>query len=202
MSAAASQGERFDLETLRPQPWKNGGGQTREIATHPPGAGFDDFEWRLSVADVARDGPFSAFAGIDRTIVLLQGAGMRLLYSGNGVEQLLDRPGAAFAFAGEMPIEAQLVAGATRDFNVMTRRGRWSADVGSLHAPARIEGADAMLLLCGAGHWAVPLGDDIELVPWQGLLWRTPVGPLSVRPRDDAPTPWLLAVRLCHDLPP
>ena len=38
-------------------PWKNGGGTTAEVAVHPPGAGFEDFDWRISMADVAADGP-------------------------------------------------------------------------------------------------------------------------------------------------
>lgn len=58
--------------------WKNGGGVTREIAVFPEGAGMDDFVWRASLAEVAADGPFSAFPGIDRTITLAEGAGMDL----------------------------------------------------------------------------------------------------------------------------
>ena len=50
-------------------PWKNGGGETAEIAVSPPGAALDDFDWRLSMARVETDGPFSAFPGIDRTLV-------------------------------------------------------------------------------------------------------------------------------------
>ena len=56
-------------------PWKNGGGTTAEVAVHPPGAGLDDFDWRISMADVAVDGPFSRFPGVDRTLVLAEGRG-------------------------------------------------------------------------------------------------------------------------------
>lgn len=200
MSAGALAGERFDLATLAARPWKNGGGLTREIATHPPGAGFDTFEWRLSVAEVARDGPFSAFPGVDRILVLLRGAGMRLLQAGTA--HMLDQPGAALAFAGETPVDAQLVAGPTTDFNVMTRRGRWSAEVAVLDAPAQVAHADALLLLSGAGAWRVGADEPTEdLVPGPGRLWRMPVGPLHVQPRQPAPKPWLLAVRLCQDRP-
>src|SRR4029453_7140835 len=58
----------------RSRPWKNGAGRTTEIAVHPAGAGLDAFAWRVSIASVERNGPFSAFPGIDRTIVLLDGA--------------------------------------------------------------------------------------------------------------------------------
>ena len=50
-------------------PWKNGGGCTTEIAIAPPGASLDAFEWRISLATIAASGPFSAFPGVDRTLV-------------------------------------------------------------------------------------------------------------------------------------
>jgi environmental stress-induced protein Ves len=51
-------------------PWKNGGGTTTEIFIHPEGAGWDTFEWRAGIADIAQSGPFSSFPGIDRSILL------------------------------------------------------------------------------------------------------------------------------------
>ena len=77
-------------------PWKNGGGVTREIAAWPPGSGFDDFAWRVSMAEVREDGPFSNFAGVDRILTVLEGA-MRLTIEGGGVFELsLDTPPSAF----------------------------------------------------------------------------------------------------------
>jgi hypothetical protein len=70
---------------FRRMAWKNGTGRTTEIDVHPPRAALDAFDWRISVADVARSGPFSRFAGIDRTIVVIAGAGMRLLGTGHTV---------------------------------------------------------------------------------------------------------------------
>ena len=58
-------------------PWKNGGGTTCEIAASPAGAGMEAFDWRLSMADVAADGPFSNFSDIDRTLVLIEGTRSR-----------------------------------------------------------------------------------------------------------------------------
>ena len=55
----------------RTTPWKNGGGSTTEIAVEPSGASLDTFAWRISVARVAADGPFSEFPGIDRTLAVL-----------------------------------------------------------------------------------------------------------------------------------
>ena len=67
----------FAPDEYRRMPWKNGGGSTDEIATYPRGAGLDAFDWRVSIAHVASDGPFSRFPGVERTITLLEGAGMR-----------------------------------------------------------------------------------------------------------------------------
>ncbi|MCG3056381.1 HutD family protein, partial [Escherichia coli] len=70
--------QKFAVDAIAPTPWKNGGGATREIAVWPPGAAMESFAWRISVADIADDGPFSAFPGVDRQIALLEGAGVHL----------------------------------------------------------------------------------------------------------------------------
>lgn len=64
-------------------PWKNGGGVTVEIAIHPPSASMDAFDWRISMATVAQDGPFSSFPGIDRTLAIIEGNGMALAIAGD-----------------------------------------------------------------------------------------------------------------------
>ena len=102
------------------RPWKNGGGTTRDIAVSPPGASLDTFEWRLSLAQVDRDGPFSRFDNVDRTLVLLSGA-MTLHERERRIDLVHNEP---FAFEGERAIEATVAGGCTLDFNVMTRRGR------------------------------------------------------------------------------
>ena len=106
----------------RAAPWKNGGGVTYELAAFSEGAGFEDFVWRLSMAEVASHGPFSVFTGVDRTLTLLDGAGIALDFSGAAVTLA---PGAApFAFPGEAPVAGRLLDGPILDLNVMTRRGR------------------------------------------------------------------------------
>ena len=100
--------------------WKNGAGTTRDIVVSPPGASLDDFDFRLSLAHVDRNGPFSRFDGVDRTLVLLNGA-MTLHEPERRIDLVRDVP---VAFEGERSIEATLAGGSTLDFNVMTRRGR------------------------------------------------------------------------------
>lgn len=105
------------------RPWKNGLGRTREIAVHPPEAGMDDFLWRVSVAEVDSAAPFSSFPGIDRVIVLLDGAGFAMTLD-DVRTHALTVPHAPFAFPGEAKVTVALAGGPTRDFNLMLRRGR------------------------------------------------------------------------------
>ncbi|PZR41746.1 HutD/Ves family protein [Paraburkholderia fungorum] len=149
-------------------PWKNGGGVTREVAAFPAGAGLDSFTWRVSIADVAQAGPFSRFAGIDRTLALLSGAGMLLdetdATDAHAVKTYaLTRPLDIARFAGEAQIDARLVDGATRDFNLMVRRG---AAVGESEvwrgATQRVLSTDVVLLFCASGSVSLALGDEGE----------------------------------------
>lgn len=105
--------------------WRNGAGWTREIHAEPADAG-DDWDWRLSIAEVAAESPFSAFPGVDREIVLLAGEGMRLRFD-DGEDVLLAPPYGRHRFAGERALTGIPVSGPTHDFNLMWRRGRVDA---------------------------------------------------------------------------
>ena len=61
---------------------------TTEIAVFPADAGLEDFAWRLSMATVASDGPFSSFAGVDRTLAVLEGEGIVLSVEGRPEESV------------------------------------------------------------------------------------------------------------------
>lgn len=104
------------LADCAPQPWKNGGGTTRELLTWPDAA---HWRLRLSVADITQDGPFSAFPGVARAFVVLQGAGVVLHFAGRDVQQTRSSPPLEFD-GGDAP-GCTLVAGATRDLNLMRR---------------------------------------------------------------------------------
>jgi len=190
--------EHFDLRTIVPQPWKNGAGLTREIAFG--GASSSDFDWRISLAEVARGAPFSAFPGVDRCILLWRGAGMRLRSADGAVDHALTAPLTPFAFSGDIALDATLVDGPCADFNVMTRRGVFRSDVRCTRRAVELPAADVTLLVCSAGQWQVTADAPSTLDPMQALLWRTPLASLHVEPPsgDDAA---LLAVRLCHDRP-
>lgn len=102
------------------RPWKNGGGETAEIAVSPAGAGFDDFDWRISTAIVAQSGPFSGFPGVDRVLTVIEGGAMELTVAGEA--RHLDAGSDPFAFPGDAPAAAVLTGPALLDFNVMVRR--------------------------------------------------------------------------------
>ncbi len=99
-------------------PWRNGGGVTRELVAWPDA---QNWAWRMSVAEVAGDGPFSRFDGVDRWFAVLGGAGVRLTVDGR--TDTLTRDSVPFAFDGGAAVDCRLVAGPTQDFNLMTRSG-------------------------------------------------------------------------------
>ena len=150
---------------LAPVPWKNGGGSTTQIAIAPPEAVFDDFEWRISLATIASDGPFSQFPGVDRTLVLVEGNG--LLLDIDGEDQVLvcdDDP--LTAFAGESVVSAKLNRGPTTDFNVMTRRDRCHHEFGRrrLAGESRFAArADVTVLFLAQGD-ALTVSNDAERI--------------------------------------
>ncbi len=108
---------------LAPAPWKNGGGSTTEIAIAPAGASVDKFDWRISLAAIAANGPFSSFPGVDRSLALVDGAGVVLDIGADG-RFVLSEDDPVVEFAGEAQVSATLTLGPTTDFNVMTRRER------------------------------------------------------------------------------
>ena len=94
-------------------PWKNGGGTTRNIAM-----GLTDAQtaWRLSRADVAQDGPFSNFAGLERILTVVTGGGMALEHPGGTLHA---RPWQPVRFDGGLEVFSRLQDGPLTDFNLM-----------------------------------------------------------------------------------
>lgn len=149
---------------LSPVPWKNGGGSTIEIAIGPPDAGFDNFDWRVSLATIAEDGAFSQFPGVDRTLALVDGHGMTLQIDGEPLLVTDLEPVAAFD--GASMVEAKLNRGPTTDFNVMTRSDRCYHQFGRrvLSGPSRfVARADVTVLFLAEGD-SLELSSDDERV--------------------------------------
>lgn len=110
--------ETITLDLVTPQPWRNGGGITRELLTWP---GDGAWSVRISVADINVDGPFSAFPGVSRWFAVLQGSGVHLRFG--SVTQTLTQDSLPFLFDGAATPACELLDGPTRDLNLMIRSG-------------------------------------------------------------------------------
>ena len=122
-------------------PWKNGGGITREVMVCPDGAGFAAFDWRISMAEVDEAGPFSCFDGVDRSLSVLSGR-LRLGFADRYVTLA---EGETLAFAGEMKVMGTPLAPVI-DLNVMTRRGRYEAQVERVNGRVSVAGPVSVLV--------------------------------------------------------
>jgi environmental stress-induced protein Ves len=121
-------------------PWKNGRGIAHQIAASPAGAGYDALDWQVSRPEIAADGPFSSFPGLDRQFMLVTGNGLTLKIRSNNeglaFDHPVDTPLEPFAFRGEWDVECILRGGPVQAFNVMTRRGRAGARLEIVEASA------------------------------------------------------------------
>lgn len=186
-------------------PWKNGRGSARLLAVSPPGAAFDAIDWQVSRPEIARDGPFSTFPGLDRQFMLVDGKGLTLRLrtdaEGPAFERAITNPLEPFAFRGEWDVECRLHEGPVQVFNVMTRRGRAGARLEIVEASAGrpvAKAAGETLLVYVArgpvaawGRWgkATLAADDSILVDEPGAA------EIAIAPTDDR-AGRLVAVRL------
>lgn len=152
-------------ENYRRMPWKNGAGETVEIAVFPPEADLATFGWRVSMATVGSDGPFSVFPGIDRTLSILQGDGMELDIAGRS-PVVLTQASKPLAFPADAATLARLVSGAIVDLNVMTRRGQWVHQVEKriVEGQHHLDAEGGVTLLLSLGNVRIDSGDHaVEL---------------------------------------
>jgi environmental stress-induced protein Ves len=139
--------------------WKNGGGETAEIAVFPAGASIEDFDWRISMATVASDGPFSSFPKVDRTLSILSGSGIVLTIDG-GAPLTLDLDSEPYPFPADKPTSARLVNGVVTDLNVMTRRGRFSHRVIRQPTPFKLPPPTSLRFVLASGQQRITFGSE------------------------------------------
>lgn len=174
---------------LSPAPWKNGGGSTIEIAIGPLEAGFDDFDWRVSLATIAEDGAFSQFPGVDRTLALVDGHGMTLQIDGEPA--LISDAEPVVAFDGASEVSARLNRGPTLDFNVMSRSERCWHQFGRRRLSGDstfVARAEVTVLFLAEGDSLQLASDDerIGLVRYdavildQGTVWSLEAGQATI----------------------
>lgn len=104
------------LNEVQPTTWRNGGGTTRELLAWPDSVAW---QWRASVADVVRSGPFSSFVAVQRWFAVLQGDGVCLTIDGQ--EHRISTGSSPLVFDGAAATTCDLLGGATQDFNLMTQ---------------------------------------------------------------------------------
>lgn len=174
-------------------PWKNGAGLTTQLAIEPEDATLESgFHWRLSMADVRMDGPFSAFPDYERTILLLKGKGIDLDFNGHGRKRLAT-PLDPFQFPGEWHATGELLDGPCRDFNVITRKG-FHQQVSVLRPAPRavLPAAPTSLLFCVHGKARIaPAG---KLLNQNDLLRLDGAGVLEVS--GEAPDTVVIAIAI------
>ena len=147
----------------RAMPWANGKGTSYEIASDRDGE--DRWSWRVAIAPVVLDGPFSALPGIDRELVVIEGNGMVLEVDGTSVECLL---GQVVRFSGDEKTFARLIDGPVVDLGLMTVRGSVTglmvvADVGAV-----VE--SDLLVAVGEAVFEGESGKSYRLEPMDALL--------------------------------
>ena len=159
------------LSSAPPQAWKNGGGVTRELLVWPAA---HDWRVRVSVAEIAADGPFSSFPDVKRWFAVLKGDGVMLRVSGDSTE--LNTASSPFAFCGEALTQCALVGGSTQDINLMLRGvgGQMQRVKGSHHSQLSASPMRPKLIGVYAVHEAGQLGVGQErlALPAHALAWR------------------------------
>ena len=157
--------------------WRNGGGLTRELLAWPAG---EDWQVRISVAEIEADGPFSCFPGVQRWFSVLQGAGVEL--SVGGQRHRMHRGDAPLCFAGDAATACRLLDGPTRDLNFMLRRATGVMAIAVDGQPWQPAGRQCGLFSAVAGRCETRLGGtalSTEVTAYS-LLWFNPA-PTSLR---------------------
>ena len=166
-----------DLHACEPQPWRNGGGLTRELLAWPSAA---HWQLRISVARIDRDGAFSSFAGLQRWFAVLHGEGVRLDLP-RGVLSIT-RDDEPLAFDGEAAPMCTLLEGPTEDLNLMARRDAGLARMQRAQPGSGIDRPTRWRGLFAVQSALLDIGDHTESVAAGTLAWTD----------DPEAPPWLL----------
>ena len=161
-------------------PWRNGAGTTHEIAIDDaPGSSAAPFRWRLSMADLAGDGPFSEIADVDRILVLLAGDDVTLMIDGAAPTPLGHHE--SIAFPGDVPTSLTMAPGTGRDLNLMWDRTRTDGSVEILQIgdEVRIDAPTAFAIALG-GSATVAVDDEEHVLGEQDALQVDDGGALVV----------------------
>jgi uncharacterized protein len=165
-------------------PWKNGGGITYEVAAFPENhRSLDTFEWRISMARVEADGPFSNFPDVDRSLGIVTGDGLTLRFANQNEIPVRQNTSPVF-FPADVPVAATLLAGPVLDLNVMTRRNLWSHQVTLCGADidAQLDEPTCLRMLIAPDSSLVVHDKDSkrELLPGDAVIFDRAVSQLTL----------------------
>lgn len=110
--------------------WRNGAGRKADIAAGP--------DWLVGFAWLDADAPFSDFAGHDRTITLVEGAGFSLDFGPSRPELLARQPHVPGQFDGGWPARCRVLDGPCLVLNAMTARATRAHSVTVSPVPAQV----------------------------------------------------------------
>jgi environmental stress-induced protein Ves len=161
------------------EPWRNGGGITKTLAT-------GNSQWRISLAEIERDGPYSRFEGISRTSLVLRGGGVTLR-NDNAVVQL--KPFEAIEYDGDAAWKASLIEGPVTALNVMSARGRYRTQVRAIMDSMIVRPNCAAVVIaldsrCTFSEPGTHLAGNVE--PGQVLVINDVTRPLRLAPTKAA----------------
>lgn len=169
-----TQTSAVSLLDLQPEPWANGLGSTRTIATSPHSASAP-WSWRLSLATLSADADFSPLPDVARIFTLASAGPIKLILNGNAHELSL---GMQAQFMGTDQV-AVTVDGATHyALNLMVRRGQGYGSV-KVH---RSQGAQ-LLMVSDLWQRTIVLDGTVRLPD------GTECGPLSMLNHTEADLP-------------
>jgi len=177
----------IQAEQVAPQAWRNGGGQTRELLAWPDA---QNWQLRISRADIAASGPFSAFVGVQRWFAVLSGHGL-VLHMPTPDRHTLDDlllPGhIPVHFDGGLAPGCTLINGPTQDLNLMARGGQACMLAVDTDQPWHSNHTMCGLYTTHSGVWSD--GQQTQVLVAHSLLWlmHTPATPMQFRFDDTAP---------------
>jgi len=173
-------------------PWKNGKGITKELfVKHEKGR--SEFVFRLSIAAVTENGPFSVFSGYNRVLMMLEGNGIRLEHSDGSINEIKSYSEMAI-FSGDLKTEAVLKEGPIKDFNVMTLKEACSSEVIAINGEvAFTENSGELFILCCGDTVQVESVEKKVNIEHYHLLHITEIISGSIRVKGDA-----IAVRIIY----
>lgn len=163
--------QHFDLKDLPQQSWKNGRGTTRLITSKDKTGNGSTFDWRISVAEIAENCPFSVFPDVDRIAIVLENGPLRLCHA-NTLGELVQPQYVAYqnepvAFDGALELHAYIVSDPVLCLNIMTRRGAAVADVQLINGSTAIDAASDTLLFAAGDGWRL---GQVSLPKHSGIL--------------------------------